>query len=338
MDNVFKTMIEPSLDGIPVLNILHSEWHDGVKFRVTQTVSRNVFNEFDRKLSDHLAGTRGTGFPAYRVTVDINDLRSKAAPKRIESSYHSSVPHALMRAAERAFARTGPVELMLQRGDSNPGQILPICQRRKVDASYITLLNGALGLCRHIGATAFLDVAGEFDEMTITPPGGLDPIVLRLQSGTVLVPSTLDSNKPPFEWPIFAFAEHSATNVAAQNYLARVRQAVVTRKEEAVLAFRAAAEGRILDFDRALAGRALEGHWLDGAIGLIVRLEAGLGADLSGLSEAARGKALDWRAAIAAARARRPAPVASASPSAVAPNRRKRRNKSDTAAAVHAAA
>ncbi len=82
--------------------------------------------------------------------------------------------------------------------------------------------------------------------------------------------------------------------------MARARHALVASKEAAVLAFRAAAEDRILAFDRALAGRPLDGHRLEAAIALIERLKAGLGGSLSGLSEDAQITALDWSAAIAA--------------------------------------
>ena len=56
----------------------------------------------------------------------------------------------------------------------------------------------------------------------------------------------------------------------------------------------------ILAFDRALAGRPLNGHRLEAAIALVERLRAGLGSSLSGLSEDAQIIALDWSAAIAA--------------------------------------
>ena len=81
--------------------------------------------------------------------------------------------------------------------------------------------------------------------------------------------------------------------------MARARHALVATKEAAVLEFRAAAENRILNFDRALAGRPLDGHRLDAAVALVARLKAGLGGSLSGLSEDAQITALDWSAAIA---------------------------------------
>ena len=118
------------------------------------------------------------------------------------------------------------------------------------------------------------------------------------RSRAVQVPSLHGPTKAPFEWPISSFAEYASNNISAQSYLASVRHAIVTEKETAILAFRSAAEQRIYEFDRGLAGRQLDGHWRKGASGLIARLQAGLGDKLAGISEGARGKALDWCAEI----------------------------------------
>ena len=307
MSGVFEKLIRPGLDCIPVLKVIYSEWRDGVKLRITQTVNRNVFNDFDHKLSNHLAAKTGSGFPNCKVTVQIVDLQNKGETQYLPPTYHDSVPHALKTVAEHAFARVGPIELVLQRGDNNPGQILPVYHRRKIDSAYIAQFERALDICDHLGATAFLDLSGEFDVVKITPPGGLDPVVLRLQDGTVLVPSMHGPTNAPFEWPISAFAEHVSACSAAQSYVASVRHAIVTEKETAILAFRSAAEQQIHEFDSALAGRRLDGHWLKGASALIARLKAGLGDTLAGISEGARGKALDWCAEIRRARKANPA-------------------------------
>lgn len=302
MDSVFEKMIEPGLDSVPVLDVMHSEWRDGVKYRVTQTIARTIYTDFDRKLSDHLAATRGKGYPGFKVLIEVVDLSGKQKTENLRPSYHDSAPHALNGAVKRAFERVGPVELVLQRGDCNPGQVLPVSHRRRIDGEFVELMDQGLGIVSHLGATQFMEIAGEFDLVTITPPGGVDSLVLRLGKGTVLVPSMrAGPTDAPFEWPISAFAERASTNVAAQNYLAGVRHAIVTRKEEAILAFRAAAEERIRGFERALAGRPLNGHWRESAIGLIARLRAGLGDRLTGLSDDARGIALDWCAQLAPA-------------------------------------
>jgi len=54
----------------------------------------------------------------------------------------------------------------------------------------------------------------------------------------------------------------------------------------------------LVSFDRALAGRPLEGARQEIASGLIARLMAGMGSSLNGLSEDAQLAALDWSAAI----------------------------------------
>jgi hypothetical protein len=302
MSGVFEKLICPGLDCVPVLEVIHSEWRDGIKFRIVQTVSRNVFNAFDRKLSQHLAATKGEGFPTCQVSVQLVDLQTKSVPEVLPPTYHRSVAHALKGIAQRAFERVGPVELVLQRGDCNPGQMLPVYHRRTIDGPYISRFEQALGICDHLGESAFLDIAGEFDEVTVTPPGDeVDAVVLKLQNGTVQVPSPHGPTGAPFEWPISDFAENASRNISAQTYLASVRHAVVVEKETAILAFRDAAEKRIHEFDRALAGRPLDGHWIKGASALIARLRAGLGDRLTGIAEDARGKALDWCAEIKSA-------------------------------------
>jgi hypothetical protein len=128
-----------------------------------------------------------------------------------------------------------------------------------------------------------------------------------LREGTVQVPSLHGPTKAPFSWPIASFTEHASNNISAQSYVASVRHAIVTEKEAAILAFRSAAERGIYEFDSALTGRQLEGHWRRGATGLIARLRAGLGNTLAGISEGARGKALDWCAELRRTRKAKPA-------------------------------
>jgi len=137
MDSVFEKMIEPGLDSVPVLDVMHSEWRDGVKYRVTQTIARTIYTDFDRKLSDHLAATRGKGYPGFKVLIEVVDLSGKRKTENLRPSYHDSAPHALNGAVKRAFERVGPVELVLQRGDCNPGQVLPVSHRRRIDGEFV---------------------------------------------------------------------------------------------------------------------------------------------------------------------------------------------------------
>ena len=299
--NLFEKVIEPGLDSVPVLEVVHSEWRGGSKFRITQTVARNIYTDFDHKLSRHLAAMKGKGFPGFKVTTEVVDLGDKDNPEYLDPAFYYSSPHALKGAVDRAFSRVGAVEVILQRGDCAPGQVLPVSHRRLVDEAFVDMMDRALGITSHLGAAQFMEISGEFDRITISPPGGAEKLVLSLANGTVQVPSMKSTpTDAPFEWPINAFAERASTNVAAQNYLATVRHSILTEKEAAILAFRAAAEERIRGFERALDDRPLDGHWRDGAIGLIARVREGLGDKLAGLSDDARGIALDWCAQIKA--------------------------------------
>jgi hypothetical protein len=122
---------------------------------------------------------------------------------------------------------------------------------------------------------------------------------MHLQNGSISIPCTSGAAITPFECPIHGFASHAAGNVLAQGYMARARHALVATKQTAVEEFRAAAEDRILAFDKALGQRPMDGHRLDAAIALVERLKAGLGSNLHGLSEDAQITALDWSMTIA---------------------------------------
>jgi len=174
-------------------------------------------------------------------------------------------------------------------GDADPVQSI-----RRIDADTIEMLDSALGTCRHLGEAEFLQISGDLDIVIATPPGGLKPVIMQLKNGTVSVPNCEPTDTSPFESPIFAFAQHASDSRVARGYLARARQALTAEKETAISDFRSAAEQRIRDFDRALAGRPLERHRKALAEGLVARLKAGLGETLSGLSEDARLIALDW--------------------------------------------
>ena len=310
MSNIFEKIIEPGLQTVPVLDLIHAEWHDGVKFRVTQSISRIVYTDFDRKLSDYFAATQGKGFPGFKAITTVVKLTAKEAPAQTAPDYHDSASHALASAIDRAVARVGDVEFVLQRADCPQGQVPPIGQRRQVDAAYVDHMKRGLAICNHMGATAFIQVSGEFGMITIAPPGGLEPVVLDLEKGRVFVPSVrAGASDAPSEWPIAAFKERALDNAGAQNYLAAVRHAIVTAKEAAILDFHSAAAERIHSFDRALSGEPLTGHWRESAVGFIARIQSALGGQLNGLPEDARGIALDWCAQLAEAGARGPRSV-----------------------------
>jgi hypothetical protein len=282
-----------------VLEVSHVERHEKRDYVIIQTIQRNVFTDFDRKLSRHLAATRGAGFPAFTVAVRVNERGCGGPPRYLSPAHHASVPHALKGIADRALAHCGRVDLTVYHNDPGAGDRVAGV-RREVGADDMEALDAALKICRHLGEAEFLDISGDFDIVIAAPPGESKPIIMHLRNCSVSMPCTSGSGITPFECPIHGFASHAAGNVLAQGYMARARHAMVATKEAAVLEFRAAAEDRILSFDRALAGRPMDGHRLDAAIALVARLKAGLGSSLNGLSEDAQITALDWSAAIAA--------------------------------------
>ena len=297
ISDVFKTFVEPGLERIPVLEVSHVERHHGLEYIITQTIQRNVFTDFDRKLSRHLSATRGAGFPAFTVAVVVSERRGGAPARALAPAHYVSVPHALKGIAERAFAHADRADLTMHHNDpsaSDRDAGVP----RSVSADDIEALNSALAVCRYLGAAEFMTISGDFDIVIAGPPGDLNPIIMHLQNGSISMPCTNGESITPFECPIHGFAGHVAGNVMAQGYLARARQALVEAKEAAVMDFRAAAESRILSYDRVLAkraaGRALDGYRLDATMALVERLKAGLGSSLSGLSEDAQVTALDW--------------------------------------------
>ena len=295
--DVFKKFVEPGLERIPVLEVSHIERHHEREYVITQTIQRNVFTDFDRKLSSHLSATRGAGFPAFTVAVTVNTRRSGTPARELSPAHYVSVPHALKGIAERAFAHAGRADLTIHHSDPSSGD-RDAGAKRVVTADDIEALNSALVVCRYLGAAEFMSISGDFDIVIVAPPGELKPVIMHLQNGSISMPCTNGETITPFESPIHGFAGHVAGNVLAQGYLARARQAMVAAKEMAVMEFRAAAENRIMSYDRVLktraAGQMMNGYRLDATVALVERLKVGLGSGLTGLSEDAQVTALDW--------------------------------------------
>ena len=299
VDGVFRTFIEPCLERISVLEVTHRERHHGREFVITQTILRNVFTEFDRKLSRHLAATRGAGFPTFTVAVKVFENGDTARPRPLAQVHHASVPHALRDIAERAFRRDGKAELTIHHNDPAAGD-RGAGARRIVTADDTEALDAALTACRFLGEAEFLTLSGDFDVVLADPPGELRAMIMHISNGSISMPCQSGTTITPFECPLHGFAGHVANSALAQGYLARARHALVAAKEASVHEFREAAERQILNFDRALANRPLAGHRLDSVTALVARLKAGLGPSLGGLSEDARITALDWSASIGA--------------------------------------
>jgi len=298
MNRFFHEIIEPSVHTLPVLRVVHSENHHGKQFQLIQTVKRNVYTDFDRRLSRHLAATAGDAFPAFTVSVEVAGDQAGGKNRHLASAFHDSVPHAVKELAERAFKHSGPVELTFYRSNLKEGSDPSVAYNRNITGTDIAVLNTALEICRSLGDGEFLDISGDFDMIIATPPGNLDPVIMHLKNGTVLVPSSTSPGSAPFQWAIYSFFDHASTNLAAQSYLAGVSKALLTEKETAIHEFRSTSERRVVDFHRALAGGKLTGHWLEAAEGLLARLRAGLGDTLVGISDDARGIALDLADAI----------------------------------------
>lgn len=294
MDAVFARVIEPELERIPVLEVVHSETHDGRAYQVHQMVSRNVFPDFDLKLSRHLAATSGRGFPAFRTDIEVRETNPGGRRREIASAAHGSVPHALLDIARRAVQRRGTVDLIFKHNLTSDDGNAPAGLGRKVGKDELDMLDAALRICRTLGETEFLQISGDFDILIVTPPGNLAPLTMHLGKGTLTIPGNAGT---PFECPIITYAKSAAGDGAAQHYLARVRHALVGEKEAAIAAFRATAEARILATNEALGTHAIAGHRLQAVEGLVDRLTAGLGPSLKGLAEDARITALDWRSA-----------------------------------------
>lgn len=297
-DGVFKSIVEPTVERIPVLQAVHFERFKGREFVVSQTVQRNVFTEFDRRLSRHLAAIRGAGFPAFTVTVHASE-RGGSNGQQLGATHHNSVPHALKEIAERACAKTGTANVSID--FSAPASAARSGHPREIDSETVASMEAALTICETLGEAEFLEISGDFDVVIAKPPCGLKPLVAHMQNGSAMLPCPAGDTVTPFECPIYGFAKHAGANILAQSYLATARHALVSAKEAAVAEFRAAAESRILSFDRALAGRPLVGHRLEAATALVGRLKAGLGDSLTGLSEDAKITALDWSEAISEA-------------------------------------
>lgn len=311
----FTSVIEPSAERIPLLEILHVERHDGRDFIVSSTLKRVVLTEFDLKLSRHLAAISGTGFPALSVDVWLRERDSADGWQRSRPMEAASLPHALAQIARRALADGQAATLRLHHqgfhnaADRGPG-LRKIVRREDVE-----VLERALAACRHLGETAFMDISGDFDFLTVQPHDqGLAPIVMDLHERRISIPPVDGVSTAPVGAPLYDFDRLVTENPEVRAYLATLRHGQIVRKEAAVQAFRAAAEKRIADFDAALSGRTLDFHRLDGVISLVTRLKAGLGDDLKGLSEDARLRAFDWAAEVErqSGRAYRPAAQARA--------------------------
>ncbi|MEM6972060.1 MAG: hypothetical protein AAF577_04570 [Pseudomonadota bacterium] len=296
---LFEMIVQPSVERIPLMDVRFKEVIDNRPCVVSNVIERNVFTDFDIKLSRHMAAVRGGGFPTVTVSQRMR-LDDPMAPWSESRQQHFlTVPHALRAVARRAlddrekttlfFADVaGPIE----RAEED----LP---SREIEKSEIKVFGTALEFCRTLGAFEFLDLSGDFDMLVVNPAGlGMEPISIDLYRGMVSVPSTLGRKSDGFAGSLYELRRNTQSNEVARSYYAAARHAMTAAKQDAVLEFRAAAEAKIHAFDRALAGRPIAGHRLDAAMALVARLRTGLGETLHGVSEDARITALDWAEAV----------------------------------------
>jgi hypothetical protein len=304
---VFKRIVEPSLERVAVIEVLHVERHEGRDFVVSHLIRRNIFTEFDRKLSRHLAAVRGQGFPAVSVSVRLREREDPQGWQAAAPVDHPSIPHALAAVARRAVGQSGRATLRLHYHGLEQAEREAQGLRRVIEAEDVDILEAALEGCRQFGELSFLEITGDFDLIMIKPPeSSLGPIVMDLFNRRLTIPPVAGLTGEPVSVPLFDFRNVIAENTEARTYMASLRAMLMAQKERAVLDFRAAAEQRILDFEHALRGRSLESFRLDAVVSLVNRLKAGLGDSLSGLSEDAQITAFDWAAAIARGETGRP--------------------------------
>ena len=303
--DIFTAVIQSDLAQIPLFETLHSERFNGSDYLISQVVVKNIFTDFDRLLSRHLAATRGEGFPHYTAFVRFREQGTLGKWKSFDPTHHASVPHALRQIADRAVSFGRDEGLMLRHvGRTGGGE--DEGTKVSLEREDVNTLKDALEACETIGEPEFMEISGDFDIVLCRPTAEQRPITMYLRKGSVSIPSDRSATGTPFECPIAGFRRGIRDDLGAQGYVAAARHALSAVKEAAVSEFRAAAEQQIMAFNGALNGRPLDGHRSDSAVALIARLKSGLGDELRGLGEAARITAMEWSLAVDGA-ARNPA-------------------------------
>jgi hypothetical protein len=295
--SVFRSVVEPSLERIPLLEILHDERANGVTYLVSHMICRNVMTNFDSKLSRHISATKGIGFPSVSIKARFCEKSSSGATRgkwrKLAPGYFPSVPHALRSVAVRALndGDRGVVTIFEGAARDFGG----VGSKRELTRGDVASLTAALDLAGCVGEAEFVEITGDFDMITIQPLGaGLQPLTADLLRGTVSAPESPSTGRMRFEGALHDFINGAVEQRAARLYMAEARRSLAKTKEDAVLNFRAAAEDRILEVNRALNGKPLTDFRLEVVRGLISRLKVGLGDNLHGLSEDAQITAFEW--------------------------------------------
>ncbi len=288
----FETVIEPGVERLGLFGVAHDIHFDGRNFVVLHKVSKNVFTEFDGKLSRYLAAVKGRGLPCATVQTTIRDVATGRTWTPYAPRHTPSVPHALAVAGRLALGSESAADVRVGAWVTDDGGS---DETFSVSRESIEMLERGLGICRMIGTIDFLEISGDFERVMARPLGSkMDMVVIDLARGMLSIPTVSELGGSAWQGPIYGFEKAINQAPAIMSFLARARHAVAICKEDAIHNFREAAENRILSFNDALAGRPLAGYRLDGATALVSRLQAGLGDTLLGLSEAAQMTALDW--------------------------------------------
>lgn len=291
-EKFFETIVEPSTERLALFGIAHDVHFDGCNFVVSHKVSKNVLTDFDGKLSRYLAAVTGVGLPGATVETRIRDVATSRSWNPYPARHAHSVPHAMAIAMRLTL---GAEKAMPVRVGAWVGNDIGSGQEQTVNSEAVETLERALEVCDTVGTVDFLEVSGDFERVLARPRGTtMDMMVMDLHRGTISIPSVSDMGGSAWQGPLHGFEKAVNHAPAITSFMARARHAVAVAKEDAIHAFREAAEDRIKDFNDALAGRQLSGYRLEGASSLVARLQAGLGDTLLGLSEAAQMTALDW--------------------------------------------
>ena len=288
----FETVIEPSIERLGLFGVEHDVQFEGSSFVVLHKVSKNVFTDFDGKLSRYLAAVHGKGLPNATVQTTIREVASGRTWTPYAPRHAASVPHALAIAGRLALGAEKAANVRVGAWINDQ---VGVDQPYRVSDESIRMLDQGLDICRRMGAVDFLELSGDFERLLARPMNGdIEMIAVDLLRGMVSIPSLSELGGSAWQGPVFGFDKALKQAPAISAFLARARHFVALTKEDAIHSFREAAEERILDFNDALSGRKLSGYRLDSATALVSRLQSGLGDSLLGLSEAAQMTALDW--------------------------------------------
>ena len=183
----YESVVEPSTERLALFGIAHDINFDGRHFVVTHKVSKNVFTEFDGKLSRYLAAVTGMGLPAATVETRIRDVSEQRSWTPYPARHVSSVPDALATAATLALGEQRVTEARVgawMSEEFGPDQEVTIT------TDSVEVLMRALKVCTQIGSVDFLELSGDFERVLARPLGSrMDMVVIDLVRGSISIPT-----------------------------------------------------------------------------------------------------------------------------------------------------